>query len=30
MEECNICLSKIENKNKKTHEQSKKHNFFQI
>ena len=28
MEESNICLSKIKNKNKKIHEQSKKHKYF--
>ena len=28
MEESNICLSKIKNKNKKKHEQSKKHKYF--
>ena len=28
MEECSICLSEIKNKNKKKHEQSKKHKYF--
>ena len=28
MEECNICLSKIKNKNEKKHERSKKHKYF--
>ena len=30
MEECNICQSKIKNKNKKKHCLTEKHNFFQI
>ena len=30
MEECDVCLSKIKNKNKKKHCLTKKHKYFQI